>query len=252
MVRLPYVMRVLGCTALTLACSASAVSQTVTLEAYSTVLDQIADKKLTITQRQHYIKEQEKEIAFLRSQIAAVKPVTQGMDETIDKMAAQAEDAINSDLPFRLDERFARIQKLKADIANDELSIAVKYRRALNAYSAEVNYGFDIESYAGQRPLNPGENPIIVSILGEDGEELRDENTEEIVTGPEEGDYLRYGRLAMVYLNQRATSARRYDRPSGTWVDLAGADLQEVRRAVRISKGQSAPAVLLAPVNKSE
>ncbi len=252
MVRIPYAMRVFGCTALALAYPAVAMAQTTTLEAYSTVLQQIADKKLTITQREHYISEQEEEIAFLRSQIEQVRPTSRSVRAIIDKMAAQAEDAINSDLPFLLDERFARVQKLKGDIADPKLPITAKFRRALNVYQAEVNYGFDIESYPGESPLNPGESPNIVSTLDDEGEELLDENTGEVVMEPEQGDYLRYGRLSLVFLNQRATTARRYDVPSGTWIDLSGADLQEVRRAVRVSKGQSAPAVLLAPVNKSE
>ena len=64
-----------------------------------------------------------------------------------------------------------------------------------------------------------------------------------------DGAYLHYGRLALVYLEFDSSEAWRYDKEAKDWVELSGGDILDVRRAVRIARGQSAPGVLAAPVN---
>ena len=64
-----------------------------------------------------------------------------------------------------------------------------------------------------------------------------------------DGAYLHYGRLSFVYLEFDSSEAWRYDLDGKNWVELSGSDVLDVRRAVRIARGQSAPGVLSAPVH---
>lgn len=220
---------------------------------FSNVLQQIESQKILIAHKEALLASQAEQISFLRSQIAAAPEISASVDEIVDKIAEQAENAVNSDIPFLRDERLARVDKLKSNIADDSLPIIQKYRQALQLLKIEVDYGFGVESYSGERPLNfdAGETPIMIGTLDEKGEPLTGADGAPVV-GPEIGDFVRYGRMALVYLDQRGLSARRYDTQSKSWVDVKDGDLNDIRRAVRVAKSESAPAVLGAPVYKSD
>lgn len=248
--RIPSYIRIAGCAALM--CSGiSTVSAQDAASEYRQVLQQIADKELLIAQRQLFVQKQTEQIAFLQQQIDEVEPLKASFDDMLAKMAESTENAVKSDYPFLEIERLNRVDRLKGALRDPQLTAGQKYRIALNSLKSEVNYGFGVEGYAGERPLNEGEQVIITDYIDSTGDLLRDEDTKEVISGPERGDYLRYGRLALIYLNERATSARRYDLEAGAWVDLPASDLNDIRRAVRYSKGEAAPAVLRVPGKKS-
>ena len=190
-------------------------------------------------------------MAALRGEIRGVGATTANVDGIIAKMVSQTEAAILTDLPFLREKRLNRIERLKEALADPTQTPGGRYRLALNALKIEVNYGSSVESYDGERPLNNGEEPVIVAQLDGKGELVLENDGGEML-GAEKGTFLRYGRVALVYMNQRATSARRYDVPSTSWVDMSAADLLDVRKAVRIAKGEAAPAVLMVPAYIAE
>lgn len=225
----------------------TASAQNADVQAYKAALAQIDNQRVALMQKRYFLEKQKAEIEALQSELSTVPTLTAGFDEILDKMAAQMEDAINADLPFMREERLNRIAKLKADLANPEMSAGTKYRSALNAYKIEIGYGSSVDTYEGERPLNKGEEPIIVVQLDAKGEPLKELDGTTDLRGPQLGTYLRYGRVSLAYMNQRATSARRYDVPSGKWVDVSGNELLDIRKAIRMSRGEVAPTVVMAP-----
>lgn len=213
---------------------------------YQATLERVGDLRLDILRKRYFLEQQKAEVASLNSEISDIPALTDGFDEILDKMAAQMEDAITADLPFQREERLNRIAKLKEDLAKTDMSAGAKYRQALNAYKIEIGYGSSVEGYEGERPLNEGEEPVIVVQLDKKGENRKEADGSDMM-GPQLGTYLRYGRVALVYMNQRATEARRYDVESGKWLDVTGAELLNVRKAIRMSNGEIAPAVVMAP-----
>lgn len=219
---------------------------------YSALLQQIADQRMALMQSEVFDAKQKAQIEELRSEIGKVSEAKKTIDPLLSKMAAQMEDAINSDLPFLREERLNRINKLKNDLGNSEIRVADKYRAALNAYKIEVNYGMAVDGYKGPIPLNAGEAPVLVVPLDDKGEPLREANNEIMPPEAELGTYLRYGRVALVWLNQRNTKARRYDAPTKAWVDVSGGELNDIRKAVRVSRGEVAPSVLMVPTHLAQ
>ena len=219
---------------------------------YAALLQQIADQRVALMQNELFISQQQAQIEELRGEIGKVAETKETINPLLSKMAAQMEDAINADLPFLRDERLNRVSKLKNDIEDATLPVADKYRAALNAYKIEVNYGMGVEGYEGPIPLNAGEPAVLAVPLDNEGNPQREANNEIKEPEAELGTYLRYGRVALVWLNQRNTAARRYDVPTKTWVDVSGAELNEVRKAVRVSRGEVAPSVLMVPTQLSQ
>ena len=136
-------------------------------------------------------------------------------------------------------------------MADDKASAGEKYRNALNVYKIEVNYGQSLEAYKGNHPTSP------TIRQGDDRFEKEDDGSIKInekTAQPVEafdGDYLRYGRTALVYLSADGSDPLRYDLAAGEWVSVKGAGA-DIRRAIRISYGEVAPGVVMAPVVETQ
>ena len=70
----------------------------------------------------------------------------------------------------------------------------------------------------------------------------------DIAEGIMDGTYIRYGRMALAYMSADGSESLRFDGAERQWVELPAARALEVRRAIRIARGESAPGVVTAPV----
>ena len=174
-----------------------------------------------MAQQDIFLQSQKSEIASLRRQLGTVEQIKQGMSPMMLKMAIAIEDAIKTDLPFNLSERLARVDRMKAVLADPDVSPAEQYRQVLNAFKIEVSYGQGIDSYEGAHPSKPG-NVV---------------------------NFLRFGRVALLYMTKDESEVGRYNLETRSWDVLTGADAIALRQAVRISKGEAAPNIVYAPVS---
>lgn len=233
--------------------------------AYAEVLQAIADQKVSIAQTQLFVSKQDAQIKALEAQIENVDELTASIEPMIEKMTAAIEDSINADYPFDIDRRLARLVRLQTMVDNPEAKLVEKYRTALDTYKIEVNYGQSLESYQGNHPITPTVRQ------GDDRYEKDEEDKiklDEKTGQPIElfdGNYLRYGRTAFVYLNKNNTDPLRYDltyEPTAEelekcqgivdrckWRKIPKGKTVEIRRAIRVSRGEVAPTVVAAPIS---
>ena len=188
---------------------------------YRAVLQQKDNIQLFVAQQDIFLQSQKSEIASLKRQLGTVEQIKQGMSPMMLKMAIAIEDEIRNDLPFNIDERLARVDRVKAVLANPDVSPAEQYRQVLNAFKIEVSFGQGIDSYEGAHPTRPG-NVV---------------------------NFLRFGRTSLVYMTKDETEVARYNTESKSWEILNGADALEMRQAIRVSRGEAAPAIVYAPVS---
>jgi len=225
---------------------------------YSALLGQIENAKLSILQRESYVANQRAEMESLQAQISGSKGVIGTVQPMLEKMVAAIEIEIQKDVPFKMGERLARLDKLKEDIASPEVRPSEKMRSALRIYDIEVGYGQTLEAYSGNHPTSPGarltacEADIQSEACG-----LSDSLTEKMAAGATlrdirgeitDGTYLRYGRLSLAYQQFDASEALRYDSASKEWVVLSGGQALELERGLRTARGEAAPTVVNAPV----
>lgn len=188
---------------------------------FRAVLQQKDNIALFVAQQDIFLQSQKSEIASLKRQLGTVEQIKQGMSPMMLKMAAEIEDAIKADMPFNLSERLARVERMKDTLADPDVSPAEQYRQVLNAFKIEVSYGQGIDSYEGMHPTKAGN---IVN-------------------------FLRFGRVALLYMSKDESEVGRYNIETRTWDSLTGADAIALRQAVRISKGEAAPDIVYAPVS---
>jgi len=235
---------------------------------YAALLQQIADVKLATAQKEIYLNSQQQKIDNIKAQIAGIPATTATIDPLLSKMAASIESEINKDYPFRVAERYARLDDFRETLGDPEATPGQKMRKALNIYSIEVGYGNTVGAYVGDNPKTPGtryaaceadESSKACGLTDDHKKKMgydKDGNpglggasVTDLKEELKDGVYLHYGRLALVYLEFDSSQAWRYNKEVKDWEQLSGAEVLEVRRAVRIARGQSAPGVLAAPIN---
>jgi hypothetical protein len=235
---------------------------------YSLLLQQIADQKISIAQQQVYVAGQEEEISSLQSQIAGLEEIKAALPSMVEKMTAAIVDEVNADYPFDAAARAARVGRLEDMMKDPTARLVDKYRRALDVYKIEVNYGQSLEAYQGNHPITPtirqGDDRYKKDTKDEfEGEFELDKNGQLIEIF--DGNYLRYGRTAYVYLNSDGTDPLRFDlnyEPTADelekcqgdvvkckWRKIPKGKTVEIRRAIRVSRGEVAPTVIAAPVS---
>lgn len=186
---------------------------------YRAVLQQKDNIALFVDQQDIFLQSQKSEIDSLNNQLGTVETIKQGMVPMMLKMTAALEDAIKSDVPFNMQERLDRIERVKSTLADPDVSPAEQYRQVLNAFKIEVSYGQGLDSYEGAHPTKPG-NVV---------------------------NFLRYGRVAFVYMSKDESEVARYN--DGSWEQLDGGQALAVRKAIRVAKGEAAPDIVYAPVS---
>lgn len=216
--------------------------------AYSDLLQAIASQKVSLAQQELFVSQQGAQISSLNSQIDGLDEWKAGITPMLGKMATGISGQINSDYPFEMDRRIPRMQSLENSLNDPAAAIGDKYRKALNVYKLEVNYGQSMEAKKGNHPVNP-------TIRVGDDRWVKEENGEIKInkkTGLREeifdGSYLRYGRLAYVYLQADSSQSMRYDLTAKEWVDLPKKNIADIRRAVKIASGEAAPNVVKVPL----
>lgn len=165
---------------------------------------------------------QETEIADKRRQLAGLEETRRNIYPHIEDLLATLERFVDLDLPFLPDERAARLRELSAMMDRADVSVAEKYRRLMEAYQIELEYGRTIEAYEGS--------------LGEGGRSVT---------------FLRIGRVALLYQTRDGAE-------TGYWSSEAEAFERDdgyaeaVRRGLRVARRQAAPELLQAPVRLPE
>jgi len=175
---------------------------------------------LVVDQQNIQLQKQTSEIQSLNRQLNTVEQIKQGMVPMMLEMTAKMEDTINADLPFNLTERRDRVQRVKEVLVDPDISPVEQYRQVLNMYKVEVSYGQGIDSYEGAHPSKAG-NVV---------------------------NYIRFGRVALVYMSKDEAEIARYNMATKEWDQLDGGKAIEMRQAIRLAKSEAAPTMVTVPV----
>ena len=187
---------------------------------YESVLKQIENVRLATAQRRLMTDQQKASIKDIRDQIKTVPETKKAVRGIVTEMVAEIEKVIQSDLPFRKEERFARLDRMRATLADDSAGAAELYRRAITLYDIEANYGYTISAYTGDHPKSPGrrmeacrENiDSSVCNLSKDQREQLDAGLtlDNISDTLKDGNYVHFGRLSFIYLDLDSREAVSY------------------------------------------
>ena len=188
---------------------------------YRAALKQLAALREYNAQLEKLIDGQKKEMVSFRQQIDDVTNVDRTIMPLMFRMIDALEQFVTLDVPFLASERKARVANLRALMDRSDANPAEKYRKILEAYEIENEYGRTIEAYEGEMDIN-GETRTV--------------------------SFLRIGRVALVYQTLDGDESGAWDKAQNQFVDLNGDFDSALRSALRIAKQQAAPDLLVVPV----
>ena len=165
---------------------------------------------------------QRKEMDSIKESIKNVSIIERQIVPLMVRMIDSFEQFVSLDVPFLLDERKARVAKLRKMMLRSDVSAAEKFRRVFEAYQIENDYGRTIEAYRGSLPLGEGTREV---------------------------DFLRVGRIALLYQTVGGDMTGAWDADTRQWIELSAADYkQHVSKGLRVARKQVAPDLLVLPV----
>jgi hypothetical protein len=231
------------------------------VDEYVGVLNQIENVKISTAQRELMMAQQAANIERLQTQIETVPGTKSAVRGIVTEMVAEIEKVIVSDLPFRKEERFARLDRLRGLVAAEDTLDSDLFRRAMTLYDIEANYGYTISAYTGDHPLTPGRRlaacredvESAACNLSKDqmkslGDPDNRASVDVIADTIKDGNYVHFGRLSFIYLDLDSREGFRWSKDSDSWEPLSSSDILNARKSVRIARGESAPGVVTAPI----
>jgi len=191
------------------------------LERYRAAIWQAQQLKVYTEQVEPLLATQEAERAALAVQARDLSTNTRDLTPLLLKMIDSLTKFIALDLPFLVAERQERVAGLKRLMTDPAVTQGEKYRRVVEAYRIEGDYG---------------------RVFGAERMELDEAGVKKLV------DVLRVGRTAMYALTLDGREALAWDVPSKRWTPLAAEHRGEIREALRIARETAAPLVVTLPV----
>lgn len=179
------------------------IAETTSLKGYN---DQLATQ----------VKSQEEQLKDMTQQLGEIETTSHEVMPMMQRMLSTLEQFVKLDIPFLPEERSNRIASLKDMVGRADVSIAEKYRRIVEAYQIEMEYGRTIEAYEGK---------------------LNDKTV----------DFLRAGRISLMYQTRDGKETGYWNANDHKWVtDDAYADF--MKSGLKVARKQAAPDFLTVAV----
>jgi len=191
------------------------------LEEYQQLSQELEVLTTYNTQLQRLVNHQEGEKASIQKQMDSLEATQREIIPLMLRMVASLQKFIALDHPFLPEERQLRVAQLQALMDRADVSIGEKYRRVLEAYQIEMEYGRTIEAYRGELKANANSRTV---------------------------DFLRIGRVGLYYQTLDQQEVGEWNNANGGWQKLSDDYHLAIRKGLRIARKQSAPDLLYLPV----
>ena len=177
-------------------------------------------------QLRQVIDSQNEELDSLQRQIDGVEEVGRAVTPLMLKMIEALDQFVKFDVPFLADERQARVDSLRVLMRRSDVAEPERYRRILEAYQIENDYGRTIDAHAGTIEKDNVEVPV---------------------------DFLRIGRIGLLYKTRDGEEYGAWDQANRAWTTLEKSDYSNaIDEGLRVAKKQAAPQLIRIPLPRPQ
>lgn len=191
------------------------------LEEYRQANQQISQLGEYNTRMEKVVAQQQEELSSLSEQLGSIEHTQAEMRPLIRRMVESLEQFIAVDLPFLPQERQDRVAQLQDLLVDPDVSVAELYRRVLEAYQIESDYGRTLEGWRGE--LVQGEQERVV-------------------------EFLRLGRLMLFYQTLDGQEQGYWDMQSKSWQVLPSGYRRTLEQGLAIARTEQMPVMLRLPL----
>ena len=183
------------------------------LQQYRMASAEIEQLNIYNGQLKELIADQQRQIRLKEAQATEIEKTQDGIMPLMERMLQSLDAFISLDLPFLLDERQGRVANLRALLVSSESTTSEKFRRVLEAYQIELEYGRTIEAYRASV------DGVLV-------------------------DFLRLGRNALYYISLNGKNPNIWSEQTRSWVSLDASYAADISQGIQIARKQLTPKLL--------
>lgn len=195
------------------------------VDEYRASLRKIENTKVYNDQLRKLIESQKEEMVSVKNQTESIKNTNKEIFPLMNRMITSLVEFIKLDIPFLPEERTNRLTQIEGTMNNAKVSTSEKFRRVVEAYQVENEYGRTIEAYRGVQKV--------------DGKDLT-------------VDFLRFGRISLVYQTLDGKKSGYWDQKERAWKPLSSSYRKAIQEGLQIARKQSAPSLVKLPVPAPE
>ena len=172
--------------------------------------------------------------AQVDGQTATLEDISLSMDQVdvinrqifplMERMIDGLDQSVKLDVPFLMEERQGRVADLKAIMERSDVSVAEKFRKVMEAYQIENEYGWTSEYFTQTLTLDGVTRSF---------------------------NMLRIGRIGLYFQSDDARVTGRYDISNREWV-MDDSARNEIRKGLRMARQLIAPELISIPVPAAE
>lgn len=189
------------------------------LAEYRAVVRETESLRIYNEQLEKVVTDQRSEIVSINNQLEGLESTNRGVVPLMLEMIDTLEQVVEADMPFRLDERRARVVRLRDMMDQADVTTSEKYRRIMEAYQGELEYGRTTEAYSEALP-----------------------------TTGQTVEFLRIGRTLLVYQTSDQETTGWFNPSTRAYEELPGKYRLEVKEGLSIARNEKAPNLVTLPV----
>lgn len=194
------------------------------LDQYLQLTQSTNETRVYDDQLQQIIQAQTDEMSSLNTQMSQVGDVEKGLPPLMLQMADSLAQFVKLDIPYREDERLAKMQQLHALVANSTVPVTDRFQKLIQAYRDEIAAGKTVEAYRGE--------------LSDEGKTLT-------------VNFLRVGHLLLAYQTLDRSVTGYWDKQNRKWV--TDNDYRDaVAQAIAVTNKQAPPDLMELPIAAPE
>ena len=195
------------------------------LSEYKVVLKEIEGLRVYNRQLEKQISNQETEMAQLSTSIDEVTVIERQITPLMLRMIDGLEQFVELDMPFLLDERRARIDRLRDMMDRADVAVSEKFSQVFRAYQIENGYGRTMETYGDTILIGGTERKV---------------------------DILKVGRVSLVYQTPDASETGMYNLNTGAFEPIGNEYEASIRQGIRMARQQATQDLFSIPVHGPE
>ena len=168
------------------------------------------------------IKQQKVSLNAIKRQLDNVEETQRNIVPLMIKMIDTLEKFVELDLPFLTQERQQRVADLKSIMDRPDVTLPDKYRRIMEAYQIEMEYGRTIETYSDTVKIDSREFTV---------------------------DVLRVGRLLISFQTLDGKMSGMWNKETKSWEKVSSEYDRSIKQGIQIAKKQAPPELVKLPIN---
>lgn len=173
---------------------------------------------------QSLVESQQQEQASLERQLEEIAQTRQGIVPLMYRMIDDLSAWVETDLPIKRGQRQARVDSLKTLMARADVADAEKFRRILEAYQIELDYGAKLGTYEETLAIDGVERDV---------------------------DILHLGRLSLVAKSLNGEQFWFYDHPTNQWTAIEDHSHEVLQQAYDVANKKQPPTLMALPLSIS-